>query len=440
VSENYIKSVELWNFENHEHLLIDGLTPGFNLIVGDSQAGKTSVVRAIMLVCFNVFEQQWVRVGAKTCEVDLTTCRGSVHVKRGKGVNEWRLKTTDGNVQEFEKIGARTVLSEVVDIVGMKAVELGDAVLNVSVMDQLGGHFLLEEMDGKKATGSFRAQVIDEISGLSGFETLVKDINLDSKRASKSVRDAEKTIEDINAKMHDEVMLTEERKLLEGVEKLIESYVECMEAVEAMRELFVDYEEVLRIEHEVECELDSLPNVDQAEVNLLSAEESLGVTEQASDVLIKSLSVAVSEVECETLLVKMPDLEIHGALLDEVGGEFETLTEFSDLVVDFAELERSCKAAEVELVGIPSAFPDDLIEADVDLVSASEMFGLFKELSSSNDAVNSATRALSSAVKSVKELSKEHDDFVATVEVCPLTLAPITAECLEKAKLVSEKF
>jgi AAA15 family ATPase/GTPase len=64
-----LKSIEIWNFESHEHTLIDNLSEGLNLICGESNAGKTSIVRALRLVAYNEFDPDSLRVGAKTCKV-----------------------------------------------------------------------------------------------------------------------------------------------------------------------------------------------------------------------------------------------------------------------------------------------------------------------------------------------------------------------------------
>ena len=219
-----IKRIELWNWESHEHTVVRDLDPAFNLIWGDSDAGKSSIVRALKLVAHNQFDPESVRVGASDAEVEVETERGVVHVTRGKK-NIWKVTTKGKPAQIFDKIGKKP-LPEAVEVLGLGMVELGDMSMSVNLMDQAEAHFMLAEFDGSNATGSARAQVIDEISGLSGIEGLIKEVSLDCHRFGRSIKDDEDKLEAIEAQMHDADALKREKTTLVDVRSALQDHVD----------------------------------------------------------------------------------------------------------------------------------------------------------------------------------------------------------------------
>ena len=170
-----IKRLELIDFESHKHTIIDDFSNGLNLLVGDSNSGKSSLLRAIKLAAYNMYDPGCVRIGATKCVVRVDTDKGYVKVVRGPKVNEWEVCKNGEAPEKFQKVG-KNIVPQAAEVMGLKLVTLGDVEFPVNVMSQLESHFMLSGVGDKNATGSMRAQIVDEISGLSGFEPLVKDL------------------------------------------------------------------------------------------------------------------------------------------------------------------------------------------------------------------------------------------------------------------------
>jgi chromosome segregation ATPase len=49
-----LKSLRIINFESHKDTTIN-FTDGFNVIIGQSDGGKSSIIRAIAAVCYNMW-------------------------------------------------------------------------------------------------------------------------------------------------------------------------------------------------------------------------------------------------------------------------------------------------------------------------------------------------------------------------------------------------
>lgn len=99
-----IKSVTIQNFEAHEDTTIT-FGEGMNSIVGLSNSGKSSCIRALMMVVNNEWSKEMVRNGYDFCRVKIETERGWVEAERGEKVNRWRCKEGDNEAQLFQKVG-----------------------------------------------------------------------------------------------------------------------------------------------------------------------------------------------------------------------------------------------------------------------------------------------------------------------------------------------
>ena len=49
----HITKISVKGFESHEDTVLDDLSPGLNAIVGISNSGKSSIVRALAFISYN---------------------------------------------------------------------------------------------------------------------------------------------------------------------------------------------------------------------------------------------------------------------------------------------------------------------------------------------------------------------------------------------------
>ena len=214
-----IRKVKLKDFESHEDSEIE-FDDGFNLIVGQSNQGKSSIVRALALVAANRFDKDSVRSGARSCMVRVETDRGWVQAERGEGVNNWTV-CIDGTAREYRNVGTG-VPPGVLEAIGIGERVHGGVVDMPNVMFQLDGHYMLSEVDGKKATGSMVARMMDDAIGLGGLEGLITAIAQDTSLKRKELSDVGCQISDLKSRAGDE----DEFKDMEGLFGKCESIVE----------------------------------------------------------------------------------------------------------------------------------------------------------------------------------------------------------------------
>lgn len=191
-----ISRLVLKNYQSHVDTEID-FDQGLNVILGASDTGKSSIIRAILSILFK--EKFYMRNGCSNGYVEIKFSDGSV-LRREKTVKK------DGTISDnyvlngvvFRKIG-KQIPKQIIDTIKIHPIELNDgSMMNLNVQTQHGGKFLLS--DNEYSSG-FRARV----TSLSGSETLDK-ASLSASTEYRSIKSlitqyTEKTIPALNEKI-----------------------------------------------------------------------------------------------------------------------------------------------------------------------------------------------------------------------------------------------
>ena len=214
-----IKKIILKNFESHENSEIE-FSDGLNLIIGQSNQGKSSIVRALSLVAANRFDKDSVRTGADFCTVTVVTEKGSVTAERGEDTNHWIVETPQDGKKEYKNIGT-TVPPEALSILGMGERVRGEIKELPNIMFQLEKHYMLSEVDGKKATSNMIARMMDEAIGIGGMEELIKDIATDFTSKKKDLGTKNILISELRSKILEESIFEDYKKSIESTRDLM---------------------------------------------------------------------------------------------------------------------------------------------------------------------------------------------------------------------------
>lgn len=431
-----LKSIELINFESHEHTVISDIPEGFTLIWGDSDAGKTSIVRALKLAAYNIFDQKSVRVGKKFCEVKVTSDKGVVHAKRGKNVNEWIVTPNGKTPLVFDKVG-KGVVPAATEVLGLSMVTLGETDIPVNIMDQDESHFLLSELAGKKASGSSRAQIIDEISGLSGIEGLIKSVSLDNHRIGREVTQLTEKINETLDQMHDKDEILKEKSVLTSVKNLIDQKktLEC--AVDICNDLLSRSTRNKELMSSIGDQIDSIPDTESANNHLESIGGSVSKIASANSIMDSYSSQKETVKGMLENMDKIPDVDQVIGLIDGLQSKILTHDRMESII--------SRHNSEKDQVGsisdkIEKEIPDcDSVE-DITTNIQSMLDKLDKclqindlNLQNKSNLLESKEK-LSEVDKHLLEAQNEESKAMSEVTVCPLTLRPVSGDCLKASK------
>ncbi len=155
-----IERVEIHNFQSHTDTTLQ-LAPLLTTIVGASDAGKSSIIRAIRWALFNEpAGTQYMRIGTQDTYVRLIFNDGSELLRaRDKTKNYYILQEPNKEPIRFEGFGVK-VPEEVFQFTGIRKVPISEKdTLSLNLSSQLEGPFLLGE------SPTVRAESIGRLAG-----------------------------------------------------------------------------------------------------------------------------------------------------------------------------------------------------------------------------------------------------------------------------------
>ena len=193
----YIKKIELHNFQSHEYTEME-FDRGLNVILGNSDVGKTAILRAIKWALYNEPKGDYfIRQGEKEVSVKVTFSNGVV-VERVKtpSKNSYFLVDSSGNEMRFEGFGI-DVPKEITDVTNMYKVPLDNSnnktILNIA--EQLDGPFLLNEQ------ASLRASAIGRLIGVNYVDDALRNVVRDNKRTNQEIVELRKNRDDLKEQL-----------------------------------------------------------------------------------------------------------------------------------------------------------------------------------------------------------------------------------------------
>ena len=183
------------------------LKPGwFTVITGESDTGKSAVVRAIKSVLINRSGQGFIRHGSKSASVRLDFNDAYVTWRKEGASASYVL---DG--REFVKVGA-SVPSDISEALSLGEVTIADRKLTPNVHEQFDLPFLV--MD----SSINRAKILGEVSGVNVLYLASAEVRKQETSAKRLMTTRAKDIEEVNSKLDSYRYLVDVQKSLQEAE------------------------------------------------------------------------------------------------------------------------------------------------------------------------------------------------------------------------------
>jgi exonuclease SbcC len=136
----WFKKLEIQNFESHKNTVID-FSPGINVFIGDSDSGKSSILRALSWLCYN----------------DIVNASINESIRNDPERQEFEKKKRKERGEEFECIVSLTLSDDTV-------------IQRIRGLSPQNNKYILINSDGKKTEyTNFRQGVPEDISQALGF-------------------------------------------------------------------------------------------------------------------------------------------------------------------------------------------------------------------------------------------------------------------------------
>lgn len=176
-NQKYITSVTLKNFQAHKDTTVQ-FDKGLNIIVGESNNGKTSILRGILWAIDNQpLGNDFIMAGENDCSVTINFSDGT-YIERGRTVKNtgyYKIRYIDDNgkyIDQTYRGFTNAVPIEVANVHQMPKVNITkDIETHLNVLSQLDGPFLLTESPLVKASA------IGRITGTHVIDAAIKESN-----------------------------------------------------------------------------------------------------------------------------------------------------------------------------------------------------------------------------------------------------------------------
>lgn len=187
-----IKSLELFNFQAHQHTYVE-FDEGVNAIIGLSDSGKSSILRALFWIVFNRPDgDEFISHWGGDCEVVLEVENAKITRRRTKSDNAYFLDIVGQDRQEFRAFGRFQVPAEIQTILNMD---------DINIQAQMDSSFLLAYPPYGPYNPGEVAQILNKVVNLDIIDSALSNIRKKKKEADDDFKASQKSIKALNAQL-----------------------------------------------------------------------------------------------------------------------------------------------------------------------------------------------------------------------------------------------
>ena len=177
-----INKLILKNFQQWKEGCVE-FKNGLNILVGNTEAGKSTLFRAINSILTGKMPEDYIRKGTKECEVKIEFSDGTTFRRlRNKKDN-----IADANGLVFERVG-KDIPFEYFKQLGKTSIQFGNKELSLCNYSQFEPHFFITLSDYDKS------KLIGTICGIDIVDKLVDNINKDIRSNNANIKFLESQI------------------------------------------------------------------------------------------------------------------------------------------------------------------------------------------------------------------------------------------------------
>lgn len=157
--------------------------PGLNIIIGDTESGKSTLFRSIYSILTGKMPEDYIRKGTKGCEVKIEFSDNTTF----RRIRNKKDNIADANGLIFERVG-KDIPFEYFNKLGRTSIELGNKELSLCSYSQFEPHFFITLSDYDKS------KLIGTICGIDIVDKLMDLINKDIRSNNTNIKFLEQQI------------------------------------------------------------------------------------------------------------------------------------------------------------------------------------------------------------------------------------------------------
>lgn len=433
-----IKSVTLENFQSHAHTKID-FHDGLNIIVGESNNGKTAIIRAIIWVIDNQpLGTDFIMAGEDTCVVRIDYDDGT-YIERGRtrkdtGYYKVGYYDENGNFKDQTYRGFTNAIPvEVANIHQMPKVNITkDIETHLNVLSQLDAPFLITE------SSQVKAAAIGRITGTHVIDAAVKDTNKKIRSNKVLIKDVDKSIKDTESQISAlpdvslmEKVLTAYNTVIASIKasqfviQKLESYQDEIEDIDrniaGIKEEYSKCRVLMSIQQLVDKATATFKEVKFLDLKL----EELSNIKIAHQLYTDTLKTNRAQVSMLPIINHANELYLFVSKVSKYVGE-KKMTGAEEIItrqkLDVANSTVSLTTALIKYIDAKKTIVSNI---DNFLSDYRYVEGRIKEVKKS---ATSYRKQIKAVTKQIAEVEKEKLQLILNEGICPCCGQPITSE------------
>lgn len=424
----WITEVELFNFQSHEHTLVK-FKSGLNTIVGESNSGKTSILRAIRWCLENQPKgNSMIRAGTKNTKVIVRFSDGTAIIRERTiaKAGTWTVQNPDGTEIPFK--GWKTTPIEIINGHQMPEVALSKGnKANLNIQRQLDPAFLIG------ASPADRAAVIGRLTGLHIVDAAIKEKSRQIVVTQRDNKATERQLADKNLQLKDFADLSDLEKQIDMARISINLYDKLKLELDDLTILSKEFNYTSAQLEQNKIYYSSLPDYNQADYLLNQAELVYKEFVEFYDILTDSRNV---EQQLQTAIAynnAFPDYKEAESILNHIESLHIETTELNNLLQEDRSICLQLKTLIKQEQNQPDfvKLQNKTEQADFLIRELTELEIILDEYKQCNNTYDRQERTLHAIETTLQQDMDEYRQILAELKVCPTCFSELTDEKID---------
>ncbi|MDT8858953.1 AAA family ATPase [Alkalihalobacillus sp. MEB130] len=412
---NNIKAVRLENFQSHLDTFVE-FSNGLNVIVGQSDSGKTAILRGIRWALYNQPRgTDFIRVSGDFVRVTVMFENETTIIRERTGSkNRYMIKRKGEEELVLEGFGIH-VPEEVMKAHGMDHLRIDqDNELMIHLSQQLDGPFLLEN------TSTIRAKTLGRISGAHFLDMAIRDTTKDVSQLNIRMKQEQQVIDRLKEDLEPYIHLEELKSQLRRVDSSIDEIKNLLEKKEKLKQIQSSWHQIRIEETETERRMNLIKEVDNWERKREQLQEMVHrfVIYEQKRKQEQEVTRAISV--CEMWLTKTKHAELANKNYEHLHNQLQSLTQLKRNFQQWRRLENAEK--EEKNRTMKTAFIDSVNHHTMDRISACQLkrqtLNEIKDQLTSNSNQKKKIKQIYTRLPSVTELKSNTEQITEKLELC----------------------
>ena len=322
-----INIITLENFQSHKNTTLE-LSEGMNVVWGDTDHGKSSIIRGIKWVVLNRPQgDEFRRHETKKTQVTLETENFIVQRRRTNSKNEY----------EMDEDIFKALRSDVPEDISV-ALNLSEA----NIQSQHEVYFLIDKSPGQ------RSKILNEVAGLEIMDKVLKKTNSDIRLVNTKINTTNELLTDDQRKILELDWVNSADKFLTRLEKYVDEIrekenfynstsiiIKSIKDLENSKSEFIsdecikDLDELIKMETSIEELQSKINNINDIIINIKTLKEKCDSMPEIDTSELEKLQDSI-----DSLLVKRESIQ---SIIDEIKFKETQYNQFSEMVKETEE-------------------------------------------------------------------------------------------------------